>query len=712
MAIFSSRRQEQAMHEVSHLPLLLIATAILGTLALAPSIVQGARPSSCPEPSCPPASTALPVLLPNPCNYTQYYDCHEGIPTRMECPSGMHFDAASMICDVPDAAGRTAIIGVGTADESRRHSQLSRSLFPLPNCPNINTACTPGISAALLNPCDCKTFWMCSGKPGETMATVTSCPPGLEYNAQQFACQAPGNAGCVPGLTCNCGSTDPSPPSPSPPSPSPPSPSPPSPSPPSPSPPSPSPPSPSPPSPSPPSPSPPSPSPPSPLPPSPLPPSPLPPPPSPPSPLPPPPSPPSPLPPPPSPPSPSPPPPSPPSPSPPPPSPPSPSPPPPSPPSPSPPSPSPPPPSPPSPSPPSPSPPSPSPPSPSPPRPPPPNPPPPPPPPPVPPRSPGVSPPPPPIPPPPPPPLLPPPSPFPPVPSPPSPPPPPPLPPSPSPVSPPSPPIPPQPSPPTPPSPPPPRSPPPPVISPSPPPPSPTPPSRLPPPSPSLRPSPLMPIPSVSRVPPSPAPPRPLPPPLPSPSPSPPRYKAPKAPKAPRSPRPSKPSANDNLASNFPFSSCTAKDITMSPYELSSVVGPVNSTGTFNTYCFTIKASGAPVDGASPCANMTINKIQFIVNRACVEEVPKAIRSATVNGVPVSPFYSLKTWKGDVYGLMTVSGLTNSFPVTPAGGLYMCVMMEQSSTCGAPSGLCYGDSCVYTLMNADLSCCPVGQVPS
>ncbi|GIL85606.1 hypothetical protein Vretifemale_14146, partial [Volvox reticuliferus] len=214
---------------------------------------------------------------------------------------------------------------------------------------------------------------------------------------------------------------------------------------------------------------------------------------------------------------------------------------------------------------------------------------------------------------------------------------------------------------------------------------------------------------------PSPKPPRPLPPPPPSPSPLPPPPRkapsAPKAPTVPRSPRPSKPSGNDILAKKFPFSSCNAKDLTMSPYELSSIVGPVNSTETYHTYCFRIEASGAAVDGASPCAKMAINKIHFIVNRACAEEVPKAIRSATINGEAVFPFYSLKTWNGEVYGLMSVSSLTNTFPVTPAGGLYMCVNMDQSSTCSAPSGLCYGDSCVYTLMNADFTCCPVGQAP-
>ncbi|GLC46807.1 hypothetical protein PLESTM_001928400 [Pleodorina starrii] len=140
---------------------------------------------------------------------------------------------------------------------------------------------------------------------------------------------------------------------------------------------------------------------------------------------------------------------------------------------------------------------------------------------------------------------------------------------------------------------------------------------------------------------------------------------------------------------------------------MSSPAGrPFNSTFSKATYCFRIAAVEATAESASPCASIVINKIDLIVNRACVEESPKAARLVTINGVTVYPFYSLKTWRGETYGLMGISKLADTFPLTPTGGLTMCMEMARQSTCAPPERLCYGNSCVYSLINADFSCCP------
>ncbi|EFJ47776.1 hypothetical protein VOLCADRAFT_91705 [Volvox carteri f. nagariensis] len=117
------------------------------------------------------------------------------------------------------------------------------------------------------------------------------------------------------------------------------------------------------------------------------------------------------------------------------------------------------------------------------------------------------------------------------------------------------------------------------------------------------------------------------------------------------------------------------------------------------------------VDSTSPCARMVINELQIVIDPSCVESFPNSFRVTTVNGVTVSPSYSYKTWREQTYGVMTITSLASTFPVTPPGGLYVCLAMSRNSRCGTPAGLCYGNSCVYSLLNADDSCCPASQVP-
>ncbi|GLC67976.1 hypothetical protein PLESTF_000629900 [Pleodorina starrii] len=178
------------------------------------------------------------------------------------------------------------------------------------------------------------------------------------------------------------------------------------------------------------------------------------------------------------------------------------------------------------------------------------------------------------------------------------------------------------------------------------------------------------------------------------------------------------PSNNDVLVDEFPFSaSCrTTRDASYSPYRLTSLMGPYNATAATATYCFVVSARGgggaAGVEASGPCADMGLNKVEFIVNHACVAESPRALRAVTVNDEKTSAFFDTRTWRGQLYGIMAISKLADLFPGVPSGGLRVCLRLSQASACGSPAGLCYGGrSCVYSLFNADRSCCPTSQVP-
>ncbi|GLC61180.1 hypothetical protein PLESTB_001728200 [Pleodorina starrii] len=149
---------------------------------------------------------------------------------------------------------------------------------------------------------------------------------------------------------------------------------------------------------------------------------------------------------------------------------------------------------------------------------------------------------------------------------------------------------------------------------------------------------------------------------------------------------------------------------------MASPLGPVNTTSVDSSFCFRVAAVGGSTGGlgggAGPCSNMTVNTIEMIINPSCVLEKPKAIRKATINGVRVFPYYSQKVWNGDTYGILGFSRLTDHFPaVPPADGLYLCLAMSRSSSsgCTTPRGLCFGPSCVYSLFNNEVTCCPASE---
>ncbi|GLC47502.1 hypothetical protein PLESTB_000847800 [Pleodorina starrii] len=182
-------------------------------------------------------------------------------------------------------------------------------------------------------------------------------------------------------------------------------------------------------------------------------------------------------------------------------------------------------------------------------------------------------------------------------------------------------------------------------------------------------------------------------------------------PTPPSPPQPPVQHENDALVRKFPFASCGARKADVSPYWMTPPVGPINATSSNETYCWQVRADGA-VAGGSRCATMTIYKLEFIVERACVERFPRPLRAATINGVTVFPTYGRKTWKGTEYGMLSFSQLTEDFPMTPAGGLRLCLTLDTSSgSCATPAELCYGDTCVYSLYDPGFTCCPVSQVP-
>ncbi|EFJ47795.1 hypothetical protein VOLCADRAFT_105032 [Volvox carteri f. nagariensis] len=67
---------------------------------------------------------------------------------------------------------------------------------------------------------------------------------------------------------------------------------------------------------------------------------------------------------------------------------------------------------------------------------------------------------------------------------------------------------------------------------------------------------------------------------------------------------------------------------------------------------------------------------RIYVDSTCVNEEPKALRAATVNGTSVYPLFSPKTWKGELYGMMTFRRLSDIFPTHTSGGLYICLELE------------------------------------
>ncbi|EFJ41894.1 hypothetical protein VOLCADRAFT_98137 [Volvox carteri f. nagariensis] len=151
---------------------------------------------------------------------------------------------------------------------------------------------------------------------------------------------------------------------------------------------------------------------------------------------------------------------------------------------------------------------------------------------------------------------------------------------------------------------------------------------------------------------------------------------------------------------DFRFSVCDARNASLTPYRLSSPGNPVSVNGSFATYCFTITADALVQGSSSSCAKMQINKIDFIINTACVAEVPKAIRNAIVNGTVVSSFrFETKTFDGNPYGMLAVSGLKDFTAGLLAGNpLQLCLVMRRSSICGTPQTLCYAPVVTYCFM--------------
>ncbi|EFJ40011.1 hypothetical protein VOLCADRAFT_100249 [Volvox carteri f. nagariensis] len=94
---------------------------------------------------------------------------------------------------------------------------------------------------------------------------------------------------------------------------------------------------------------------------------------------------------------------------------------------------------------------------------------------------------------------------------------------------------------------------------------------------------------------------------------------------------------------------------------------------------------------------------------SCVSDDAKRLQSTTINGEVVTFNYRTKKWKGEQFGLLIFDKLDNTFPVTPATGLRLCMVLQTGGSCSTPAGMCQGGassgSCVYLLSDAVYSCC-------
>lgn len=118
--------------------------------------------------ACPPLGQEL---FPNPSDCGSFYICHDGTFDLITCPVGYEFDQNSFHCEL---AGTTGCGG-------------STTVKP----PSLSCSDKPN-GAIFPNPNNCTKFYQCSNGA----VVINSCPPGLEFNAQQSVCDQPERANC------------------------------------------------------------------------------------------------------------------------------------------------------------------------------------------------------------------------------------------------------------------------------------------------------------------------------------------------------------------------------------------------------------------------------------------------------------------------------------------------------------------------------------
>ncbi|XP_063237587.1 mucin-2-like [Bacillus rossius redtenbacheri] len=126
--------------------------------------------------------------LPNPYNCSTYYECSNGIPYLMPCPSHQEFSPTTHTCKSPDEAQcKTSVVEISTA---------STTVVPVTTTSQTTSYYCPQSddSGAYLypNPLSCSSFYMCH----EGHLELFQCSQGLEYSVTERVCVYPTMAKC------------------------------------------------------------------------------------------------------------------------------------------------------------------------------------------------------------------------------------------------------------------------------------------------------------------------------------------------------------------------------------------------------------------------------------------------------------------------------------------------------------------------------------
>ncbi|KAJ8878089.1 hypothetical protein PR048_022556 [Dryococelus australis] len=121
--------------------------------------------------------------LPNPDSCSSYYECSNGLPYLMPCPTGEDFSPTLLVCTDPEEANCGTLVTVATTSSAITipiATGPTSSHFPQYYCPPVD-----GSSAYLYpNPLSCSSFYMCNG--GKLQ--IIQCPQGLEYSVTERVC--------------------------------------------------------------------------------------------------------------------------------------------------------------------------------------------------------------------------------------------------------------------------------------------------------------------------------------------------------------------------------------------------------------------------------------------------------------------------------------------------------------------------------------------
>ncbi|CAH1125955.1 unnamed protein product [Ceutorhynchus assimilis] len=141
------------------------------------------------EKPCCPVACPVQLFVPDP-NCCNYWDCTNGVATKMTCPSGLWWNPEENICDWPnsDYCNRTKW------DDSKLECPPSANTTT--GGPSNTTPkppkCEPGVEY-IANLHDCGSYWQCR----DLTAILMPCPKGLHWNSQKNYCDHPENCDCI-----------------------------------------------------------------------------------------------------------------------------------------------------------------------------------------------------------------------------------------------------------------------------------------------------------------------------------------------------------------------------------------------------------------------------------------------------------------------------------------------------------------------------------